>query len=224
MINNKLTSEELIRLIEEFRIEQPGEKLTAASLGRYLRTKGYNIEDYTIRRRPGVKEYIDKCNSEDEKVHIKKVAVFRTLDVDSFLENNKTRNKLKSALIERDKYYAEQSASAAAAFKENKNLKQQIKDLQAANKKLKEKAEKKKAREERAITKEKDDVIKKLKAIIDEYISEQMANKILEEEGILETVSSISDQTYEEHMITPETDIRKFKNRSVSKLWENLDD
>ena len=223
MRSNKLSSDDLIRKIEEYRLEKPGEKLSAASLGRYLRSKGYDIEDYTIRRRPGVMEYIDARIAEDTEIHVKNVAVYHALDIDAFLDMNKTRSQLKKALAERDQYYAFQSSSASAAFRENKNLHQQIRDLQEKNDELLVRLEKKCIKNNKAALRKKDEIIRKMKSIMDEYISEQMANKILEKEGILDVVSIISDKAFSNHLVSADTDIKKFKNESISKLMEDLD-
>lgn len=224
MVKNKVTADELIQKIEEYRLNRPDEKLSAASLGRYLRDEGYDIKDYTIRRREGVMEYIESCNATDIETHVKKVAVFRALDIDAFLSKNKTQNKLRKALAERDIYYAEQSSAASAAFRENRNLHQQVRDLQKKNEELTEQLKKQETKSNKETLKEKNETIRKLKAIIDEYISEQMANRILEDEGILEVVSSISDKVYEEHLVSADTDINLFRNKSVSKLMEGLED
>ena len=49
-----------------------------------------------------------------------------------------------------------------------------------------------------------------------------MANKILQNEGIIDCVSTISDKVFEEHLVSADTNIKDFRNASVSKLMEEL--
>ena len=42
---------ELIRLLDEYRLNNPNIKVTIPVFGTYIRSRGYDVQDHTIRRR-----------------------------------------------------------------------------------------------------------------------------------------------------------------------------
>jgi hypothetical protein len=225
--NKRITTQELIRYTDEYLSENPGVKLTIPLLGNFIRCReGENdIRDYLIRRDIEFREYLNKRNESDKETHYKTVATFRNLDIDKFIEQNRTKEKLRFALFQRDSYYSSISISAVAIFAENKKLCDEVNRLQEDIDKCKLELNKKDKKETMAITKENNNLIRKLKGIIDYYVYPEVANMLLQKEGILDIVTEIaSPVNHKEHIIDPGTDISKFKHSLVNGLLSNLDE
>lgn len=212
-----ITSEELRKYADEYRLDQPGEKLTAVSLSKYLEKREINISSRNINRKIG--DYIKELKEKNE--NIKRTAVvYKSLDVSNFLKINNTPEKLRLAISERERYYAEISASAAEIYDQYRKLQQELQALKEEYETLKSRLEKRDSKA--ALIKEKDELIKQLKSYIDKYIDEDIANYLLKQEGIYEPVMTVlSEETIKENIITADTDIRNLK---VGKMLESLDD
>ena len=225
--NKKITTQELIKYTNEYLNENPGVKLTIPLLGNFIRCKESEdeVQDYLIRRDKEFREYMNKRNESGRETHYTTVATFHALDIDKFIDRNRTKDMLRFALFQRDSYYSSISVSAAAIFEENKKLSDANKRLQEDNDKLKAELNKKDKKETKAITKEKDNLIRKLKDIIDDYVYPEAANILLQKEGILDIVTEItSPESLDEHIIDSDTDISKFKHSSVNDLLSKLDE
>jgi hypothetical protein len=122
----KIESSKLISLIDQFYAERcfdDNELLKIPEIGKYIRSKGYDVADYIIRRNSEAKKHIKELKEDTEETHIYTVSVYRDIDMDSFLMKNNTNEKLKKAIIERENYYRKVTNSASYSFKENKHLK-----------------------------------------------------------------------------------------------------
>lgn len=53
-------AEVLIKLLDEYRLDNPNVKVTIPQFGVYIRNKGYNVQDYTIRRSTEFRAYLKK--------------------------------------------------------------------------------------------------------------------------------------------------------------------
>lgn len=52
--------DEIIKLLNEYRFENSGAKVTIPKFGEYIRDKGYAIEDHTLRRDDEFRAYLNK--------------------------------------------------------------------------------------------------------------------------------------------------------------------
>lgn len=186
-----LSSDELIKQVDEFRFENPGTCVSIPALGEYIRKKGFPIQDYTLRRDADLRKYIESIVKKEDGNTYVEVVTYRTLDVDTFLENNRTQAELKAALSQRDQYYARIAATAVEAIKKKKATEKSLQELQEKCAALESALAHKAQKEDTAAMKEKDAVITKLKGILDTYVYPDVANTLLEKEGILETVNHI---------------------------------
>lgn len=217
----KITTEDIKKEIDLYILEKPGEKLSIPNLGTYMRNKGYEIEDYTIRRREGVKEYINNINSSNLENLNRKVVVFKTLDPKKLIEENPDVHSLEKALLKRDDYYREIASSASMIFKENKSLEEEINKLKLKNKELEDTINKGKNKAQVSVDKECKETIKRLKRIIENNINKEMANALLEREGILETVTTILGQeTIDSQIVSAETDVEEYVQDKLMEIFE----
>ena len=76
---------ELIRLLDEYRLKNPNIKVTIPAFGKYICSRGYDVQDHTIRRRTGFREYLETVNQGSEEVIYSDLVTYQTLDVDVFL-------------------------------------------------------------------------------------------------------------------------------------------
>ena len=89
---------ELIRLLDEYRLNNPNIKVTIPAFGTYIRSRGYDVQDHTIRRRTGFRKYLETVNQGSEEVIYSDLVTYQTLDADAFLSEHRTRESLKEAL------------------------------------------------------------------------------------------------------------------------------
>lgn len=121
--------------------------------------------------------------------------------------------KLREALINRDRYYADIAARATEAIHEKNECLEKMKKSDAEVTKLKEKLKKMEenqdtARIDNSELKRKDEVITALKNIIDDYIYPNAANAILRKEGILKIENNIiDDKAIDKQMMNANTNI-----------------
>lgn len=206
----------ILGLLNEYKVENPGMKVTIPNFGSYIRNKGYDIKDHTLRRDDEFRQYLEEVNKGEENEVLNDLVTYKTIDVDAFLEENNNKTKLKEAIINRDRYYANISLNAVKAIKEKKSLKnrnekleEKIKDLESTIEKLKEEILNKKTLNEEI--KEKNRTIIALKNVLEDYIYPDAANAILKKEGIIDTVNNIvADEVIEKKSIHADTNIDDF--------------
>ena len=178
-----------------------------------------------MRRDEVVRKHIEKLRITSEEAHINTVSVYRDIDIDAFLRKNNTENKIKKALIEREKYYREITNSAAYSFKENKSLKQINAELKEQNRKLQLELDKEKDTTSNTISDKK--MLAKenkiLREIIDTYVYPEIANELLKKSGLIhETAGVVDEKSLDNEIITSDTDVSKIKNKVVQGLFDRL--
>ncbi len=215
---------ELIRLLDEYRLNNPNIKVTIPAFGTYIRSRGYDVQDHTIRRQTGFREYLETVNQGSEEVIYSDLVTYQTLDVDVFLSEHRTRESLKEALMVRDRYYARIAAHAAEAISARKKAEKRAQELEVHCSELEEHWSKVQRKAVNAEFKQKEQAVVKMKKLLDDYIYPDAANAILQREGILEVVSSVVPQKQmEKHMIGADTGIGPFEYDSVNSLLGDFD-
>lgn len=226
--NKTLESEELIRLLDEYRLENPGIKLAIPKFGAYVRSKGIDIQDYTIRRDEQFRKYVSEVMKNSEEKTINDLVTYKTIDVESFFKKNNTKAKLKEAIILRDRYYANIAANAAEAIKAKKSMEKKLQKYEKRVEELEQQLTAVQARVDNADIRKKNEMIAKLKEILNSYVYPDAANAILKREGILEVVNTvIPDKTMEEKTVCADTDItniQESKYSTVNNLLGGFDD
>ena len=220
-----LATEEMIRLTDEYRLLKPNAKIKFPELAEFIRSKGFPIQAYTLRRDKTLVEYVAKLNNASDEMIYQDVVAFHPLDVEIFIQNNRSVPKMKQALATRDQYYAKIAAAAADSIKRRKQAEQELTemakraaDLEAKNAKIQKMEYEKKL-------KEKDVVISKLKAILDNYVYPDAANAMLEKEGILHTVIDVVAPVKMENMlITASTEVKKSRFAAINKMMGDFDE
>ena len=204
-------TDELLRILDEYRFDNAGKKISIPKFGEYIRSLGYEIEDYTLRRDEGFRKAIQEINNENDSVVYNNLVAYKSLDIDAFINKNNTKSKLKEALSLRDKYYAKVAIYAMDSIKAKKGLEQKIDELENEIKELKSEISKLQAlldkkKVDNSELKEKNEVILKLREILETYIYPDMANALLETEGILDAVNQLVDfETVTKKLITADS-------------------
>ena len=218
-----IETEELIRLFEEYRIENGGEKVSIPKFCRYLNNKGIDVKEYTLRRYKEFRKYMDDANSESAQKAESDVVAYKTLDVDEFLDKNRSKERLRKALIVRDQYYAKIASRAADAIKERKKLEEKVKELEGRIDEFVLMSSNAKKREDNAEIRKKNSAIVKLRALLESYVYPDAANAILEKAGILEVVNSIvPDEAIKGKMIEAETEVKPSRFDSLNELTRDF--
>ena len=186
-----ITTEELIKNLDEYIIENNGVVPTIPKFGDYLREKGIALEDYIIRRDKDFRVYYDKVDKKANLSSENELIVYHTLDIPAFIAKNNSAKKMTQALATRDQYYSNICNKAVNAINVKNKLEEKVKKL---DKELLFVEDMLKEAEANCKT---DEIIAMRKAIVaikqtlNSYIYPDMANAVLKKEGLLEVVNSV---------------------------------
>lgn len=191
----KISSEELVVLLETYFINeccQNEKRLKIPAFGQYARGLGYEIEDHTLRRDMKLRERIAEFKNKGNSNNISTVVVFKTLNVDEFLQRNNTIQALKKSLIELDQYYEHVCNSAVWCLENYKNLEKQYQlkknELVEIKMQLQTRENQIQSLKEANIEFKKE--IHALHSILKENLYPEIANELLRKEGILKGTDS----------------------------------
>ncbi|MDW7669965.1 MAG: hypothetical protein SCJ93_14165 [Bacillota bacterium] len=224
----KIESSKLISLIDQFYAERcfdDNELLKIPEIGKYIRSKGYDVADYIIRRNLEAKRHIKELKEDTEEAHMYTVTVYRDIDMDSFLMKNNTKEKLKKAIIERENYYRKVTNSASYSFKENKQLKCQINELKNQISEIKKELKMIVNSESNLENDNKrySDENQNLRDIINTYVYPEIANQLLKENGLVKNNSDIVDsEIIKKEIFNSESDVNKIKNKIIKGLFDSI--
>lgn len=222
--NKSIDSEELIRLLEEYRSQHYNKMIKIPEFGAYIRGRGYEVQDYTIRRDNKFREYLEKVNKEKEEELYNDLVTYQTIDAEAFIKTNGTRDKMKKALENRDAYYAKIAVNAMKAIEDKRKAQAELDKAKKEIEELEGRLNKVQAKMDDEKLREKDEIIRKLKGILTEYIYPDVANAFLEKEGILDVVNEIvSGEQLKNVTMDVDTNINKFKHDSVNKLMDGFE-
>ena len=224
----KMEDEDMLALVQKFYIEKcrsnPA-KLKIPAIGNYIRSLGYDIDDFLIRKNKIVREYIDSTKNTQVKTAVTRVAAHRDIDVDAFLAHNSSPQALRKALIDRDNYYGVIADSAVIIFKENETLGK--KNLELA--KRVEELEKRSMTAEATVAelsvenRNLKTINRTYRKIVDTYVYPEIANELLKKEGILLNTGEYVDPVKtEEKVIRADDDIKNITNSVVKNLYDRI--
>ena len=221
----KITSEDLCRLALDYQQIVAGMKITIPAFGEYVRSQGYAVEDYLIRRNKEVREHIEAYNQAIVQRNIDAVIVFHGLDIDAFLAKNSSPQALKEALTKRDAYYEKIANNASELKKKNEKLEQENNQLKKELEKAQQDLAVKRNHDRDAEIQTKNELIRKLREIIYSRVYPEMANLILQKEGIFESVNKlIMPEAIDAHMMTADQKIKTFRCTALNVLLSDFDE
>lgn len=189
-------------------------KLKMSDIASYIQQNGYpSYTVETLRRSSVVRKYLDTIKSSAEEATIARVLVYKTLDVQSFIQSHPTRQAMIRGLTELDTYYKTIADSAAVLRDQNTKLKSQNQSLKSKDadttKKIAELTEQvvmlKKAQSAQQ---------KQLKAyskLVNQYIYPEVATSLLKEFKIINTndeITHINPLAVNSEMVTPDTSVK----------------
>lgn len=224
-------TEEMIGMLNEYRMQKPGIRLTIPKFVEYLESKGYTVGSHTLRRDEKFREYLESMNESEAENEYNDLVTYRTIDAQAFIEHNKTVPRMKEALVNRDRYYSKIASKAVRAIKEKneclrkiEELEDRIRELEQTIEEMTAAAEKMKKSTDGSELQEKDMLIIKLRGILDDYIYPDMANAILKKEKILEAVNSVvSDESAAKNMMPAGDSINEQKPEKKKSRFGSVD-
>ena len=154
--------------------------IKTSDLERYAKTHGRpNFKAYSIRRCPKAKQYIDQINASNQVTLETTIVTWRQLDVDAFLNLNRSRSDLKNALIQRDNYYGEVCRSAGEILREKEHLEAKITRMNSEINNLKNQVTELEQMNTNKINRYSQEMLSKMKKVLDTYVYPDIANEIL---------------------------------------------
>ena len=219
------TEDELIALINEYYLEYPNRMIKTSDLERYAKTHGRpNFKAYSIRRCPRAKQYIDQINANNQVTLETTIVTWRQLDVDAFLNLNRSRSDLKNALIQRDNYYGEVCRSAGEFLRDKKQLEVKITRMNSEINNLKNQIAELEQMNTKRINRYSQVMLSKMKKVLDTYVYPDIANEILKKEGLGSLFGLyVNPESVESEMITPESVLETTGNQNISDEDDTVD-
>ena len=219
------TEDELIALINEYYLEYPNRMIKTSDLERYAKTHGRpNFKAYSIRRCPKAKQYIDQINANNQVTLETTIVTWRQLDVDAFLNLNRSRSDLKNALIQRDNYYGEVCRSAGEFLRDKKQLEVKITRMNSEINNLKNQIAELEQMNTKRINRYSQVMLSKMKKVLDTYVYPDIANEILKKEGLGSLFGLyVNPESVESEMITPESVLETTGNQNISDEDDTVD-
>ena len=219
------TEDELIALINEYYLEYPNRMIKTSDLERYAKTHGRpNFKAYSIRRCPKAKQYIDQINANNQVTLETTIVTWRQLDVDAFLNLNRSRSDLKNALIQRDNYYGEVCRSAGEFLRDKKQLEVKITRMNSEINNLKNQIAELEQMNTKRINRYSQVMLSKMKKVLDTYVYPDIANEILKKEGLSSLFGLyVNPESVESEMITPESVLETTGNQNISDEDDTVD-
>lgn len=211
------TEDELIALINEYYLEYPNRMIKTSDLERYANAHGHpNFKAYSIRRCAKAKQYIDQINASNQVTLETTIVTWRQLDVDAFLNLNRSRNDLKNALIQRDNYYGEVCRSAGEFLRDKEHLEDKIRRMKSEINNLKNQVAELEQMNTNKINRYSQEMLSKMKKVLDTYVYPDIANDILKKEGLDSLFSLyVNPESVESEMITPESVLEISSNQAT---------
>lgn len=212
------TEDELIALINEYYLEYPNQMIKTSDLERYANAHGHpNFKAYSIRRCAKAKQYIDQINASNQVTLETTIVTWRQLDVDAFLNLNRSRNDLKNALIQRDNYYGEVCRSAGEFLRDKEHLEDKIRRMKSEINDLKSQIAELEQMNTKRINRYSQEMLSKMKKVLDTYVYPDIANEILKKEGLDSLFSLyVNPESVESEMITPESVLEISSNQATT--------
>lgn len=212
------TEDELIALINEYYLEYPNRMIKTSDLERYANAHGRpNFKAYSIRRCPKAKQYIDQINANNQVTLETTIVTWRQLDVDAFLNLNRSRSDLKNALIQRDNYYGEVCRSAGEFLRDKERLEAKITRMNSEINNLKNQIAELEQMNTNKINRYSQEMLSKMKKVLDTYVYPDIANDILKKEGLDSLFSLyVNPESVESELITPESVLEISSNQATT--------
>lgn len=219
------TEDELIALINEYYLEYPNRMIKTSDLERYARTHGRpNFKAYSIRRCAKAKQYIDQINANNQATLETTIVTWRQLDVDAFLNLNRSRSDLKNALIQRDNYYGEVCRSAGEFLNDKNRLEAKITRMQSEINDLKNQIAELEQMNTKRINRYSQVMLSKMKKVLDTYVYPDIANEILKKEGLGSLFGLyVNPESVKSEMITPESVLEITSHQNISDEDDTVD-
>lgn len=227
-----IENNDLIELIKKFYIEEckgNAKKLKLPLITKYVLQNGYpNYKVESLRRNEVARNYIDSLKKIEEGKTLCILATYKTLDIESFLDTNKTRESLKKSLTILDSYYRTVAGTATEINKKYKDLEQKYEEASEKLNKAREdievlthdisslKVKNKSLRSDNNV----------LKGIVDDYIYPDIANELLIKDGVLSNAdTSVDTYKLQKNLLSADTKIEKKSTaRSGSAIIQNIFD
>ena len=209
--NKTISSEILLGLYNEYVNEYPGLKYKASKFGSFVRKHGYDVPDYTVRRDKALREAVKSREKMDDGELYGELVTYSPLDVEEFIKHNNDHGKLAKAISARDRYYSKIAAMAAKVLDEKNELKSEMAEMEGKIADLKERLAKAESKADKESCRKKDATISKLRNLLKSYVYPDVANAMLQKEGVLKLANGIIPyEDIEERVIQADTDIAEF--------------
>lgn len=202
-------------------------------IAKYIASHGYpSYQVTTLRRNPAAREYIKSLLATKDSASVQDIVVYKPIDIEDFLNTNRTRSAQYTALSNLDSYYRTIADTSNALNQHCKALEKKCRklsnELDDANASIKTYAEDE--RNHRAVKKELVSRNELLEDIVKNYVYPNIANELLRRDGDLVVEDTgINKEYLDKELVCPATNITKapeFSSGSnvIRGLFESLEE
>lgn len=220
----------LLGLIEKYHNDEchrNTKKLKLPAITDYINDNGYpQYKVTTLRRNKKARDYIQSLSDKGSDKLLSIIIPYKNIDIESFLDTNRTRSALKIAITEIDTFYKDIALVAAEVNKKNDSLTEDLKQakskLQSAEKEISELKRQTKELRKKLKTTETDKT--SLRKTLNNYVYPAIANELLEKEGLkIEASKIINPKILDGKVIKADFNIKKNMNKkSGSAVIKNI--
>ena len=238
----KMTTEQMISVVDSYylaRAHSNEKRLKCSLIAAYAVELGYQAEGYDFARNLEVREHIErmKCFAEAERKE-SPIPVYKSLDIEGFLRNNRGTTKLMKALTDLDAYWkrvyehAEMiSTKNTALMKEKSGHEMSIKESSVAHKMLSAENADLSSKNNKLIAEN-----RYLRKMLRTYLYPAIANEILIAEDVLDDADpraseeAIADMAEFERplsfkeAVANDMELLSEEDLLLQKMWEKCDE
>ena len=189
----KMGTEEMLAIINAA-YERHGDpsRLKCSSLAEYATTQGFDVKGYDFRRNPAVRARIEELIDMAPFFSEGGALAYKSLDVDAFINRNRSDGSLKNALIELDSTWRKIHDRACALVKERESLSNDLKQKTLEIERLECEFSEMSAQSAKIKNEQRDMIVKNryLTGMIKKYLYPAVANEILKKENVVECVDT----------------------------------
>ena len=199
----KADTKEMLKIVNMF-FEENGNPamLKCSTLEKYAQSMGFNIKAYDFRRCIEVRQRIDEL-TKSVSIYSAGSVAFKNMDIDAFLKNNTSIEKLRRALIELNAYWKSIYENSLAIAKKNKSLMSELHRRKKENSLVSEELTSVKNELRHTIATKNKLILENnyLKRMIREKLYPSVANQILKNEFEVDEIETNVTEQAMEHLI-----------------------
>lgn len=236
----KMLTEQMLEIVDAYFMDEIAGNtalLKYSLIAAYAAKSGYDVNDYDFRRNIDVRNRIEELRKANGTFYGTIPVVYKNLDVEEFIRNNRSVEQLKKALLELDAYWMRVFEYIANVKKQNRSIVKAKKELSEEFTRVTGKKESLQ-NEKRGLTKQNHSLMlenRYLRRMLKTHLYPSVANEILKSEHVNvlaetqiteKTAQDFSEMKHPKSLAESVAGDRKMlseEEQILEKMWEQCD-